>query len=108
MSKAGISNDYKAHSIRAASSSKAVPIFNVKNHANWSQGSKTFERYYYKPVAQDHDSIKIQNSISQQTENHTTSKATNIVLGTTYNAEVAEAKDEEVVKTQPWFKKWFS
>ncbi|CEP07154.1 hypothetical protein [Parasitella parasitica] len=93
MLKAGRSKDYKAHSIRAASSTKAVKsgisIFNVKNHANWSQGSNTFERYYYKPVAQDHDSTKIQNSIFQQTENHTTSeskaKATNIVLGTTYN-----------------------
>ncbi|GAA5806347.1 hypothetical protein HPULCUR_011880 [Helicostylum pulchrum] len=51
-----------------------------------------------------HDSTKMQNSIFSA-ENDTTSeseaKATGIVLGTTYNTEVAEAKDEEAVQTLP-------
>jgi site-specific recombinase XerD len=116
MLKAGISKEYTAHSIRAASSTKAVQkgvsISSVEHHANWSQGSNTFEKYYYKPVSQEHESTIIQNSIFSTAENHTTSeseaKATRIVLGTTYNTQVAGAKDEEVVQTQPWFKRWFS
>jgi len=118
MLKAGISREYTAaHPIRVASSTKAVQqgisISRVKQHANWSQTSNTFERYYYKPLGQEHDSTTIiQNSIFSAAENHTTSeseaKATRIVLGTTYNTEVAEAKEEEVVQTQPWLKRWLS
>jgi hypothetical protein len=108
MSAAGSAKEYPAHSIRAATSTKAVQkgvsIQKVKQHANWSQGSNTFEKYYFKPISQHHDSTKIQNSIFQ-TENRTTSeseaKATSIVLGTTYNTAVAEAKEEEVVQTRP-------
>ncbi|CEP07322.1 hypothetical protein, partial, partial [Parasitella parasitica] len=93
MLKAGISKEYTAHSIRAASSTKAVQQGvsrdKVKQHANWSLNSNTFEKYYYKPVGQEHDSTIIQNSIFSTAENRTTSeseaKATRIVEGTTYN-----------------------
>ena len=114
MKKAGIKEDYKPHSIRSAVSTKAVmlenSIQNVKDHANWSQGSNTFEKYYYKPGRKQHSSTKIQNSIFSA-ENNTTSeseaKATRIVLGTTNNTHVAEAKDEEVVQTQFWYRRLF-
>ncbi|KAG1295637.1 hypothetical protein G6F64_013295 [Rhizopus arrhizus] len=103
MKKAGINEAYKPHSIRSAVSTKAVMLGNsiekVKDHANWSQASNTFEKYYYKPTMKQHSSTKIQNSIFAA-ENNTTSeseaKATRIVLGTSNNTTVAEAKDEEV------------
>lgn len=49
MDKAGIDTSvYKPHSIRSASSTKAVEngmtISEVKHHANWSHDSNTFER----------------------------------------------------------------
>ncbi|KAG0737656.1 hypothetical protein G6F22_008448 [Rhizopus arrhizus] len=104
MKKAGINEAYKPHSIRSAVSTKAVMLGNsiekVKDHANWSQASNTFEKYYYKPTMKQHSSTKIQNSIFAA-ENNTTSeseaKATRIVLGTSNNTTVAEAKDEEVL-----------
>jgi hypothetical protein len=44
---------YKAHSMRSASSTKALlqgaPINDIKTHANWSLKVNTFEDYYYKP-----------------------------------------------------------
>ncbi|KAG1044387.1 hypothetical protein G6F43_011463 [Rhizopus delemar] len=53
---------YKAHSIRSASSTKAVEkghsIQAVKEHAGWSLNSNTFERFYYKPTNQDFSSRK--------------------------------------------------
>ncbi|KAG1449690.1 hypothetical protein G6F55_010052 [Rhizopus delemar] len=49
MEKAGVDRRYKAHSLRSATSTKAVmlgvPIDQVKDHANWSLNSNTFERY---------------------------------------------------------------
>jgi hypothetical protein len=67
MKKAGIETRFKAHSIRSAASTKAVQrgssIQAVKQHANWSLTSNTFERYYYKPTAQASASASIINSI---------------------------------------------
>jgi hypothetical protein len=113
---AGVDASYKPHSIRSASSTKAVmqgmDIRKVKEHAaNWSLTSDTFEKFYYKPSMQIHNSTKVQNSIFS-TEKSTTSKseakATRIVLGTTNNTDVAEEKDEEVVQTQPWHRRFFN
>lgn len=54
---------YKAHSIRSAASTKAVEkghsIQAVKEHDGWSLNLNTFERFYYKPIAQDSTSIAI-------------------------------------------------
>ncbi|KAG1050452.1 hypothetical protein G6F43_007274 [Rhizopus delemar] len=55
MERSGIDTTiYKAHSIRSASSTKAVEkghsIQAVKEHAGWSLNSNTFERFYYKPT----------------------------------------------------------
>ena len=65
MKKAGIDEAYKPHSIRSAVSTKAVMLGNsierVKNHANWSQASNTFEKYYYKPSMKQYSSTMIQN-----------------------------------------------
>ena len=57
MEKAGIDTSiYKPHLMRAASSTKAVengiPVAQVKQHANWSHRSDTFEKHYYKPTVQ--------------------------------------------------------
>lgn len=57
MDEAGIDTKaYQAHSIRAASSTKAAElghsIEQVKKHANWSLNSNTFEKFYYKPSLQ--------------------------------------------------------
>lgn len=114
MVNAGIGKAYNAHSIRSAISTKAVMLGNsisiVKEHANWSQASNTFEQYYYKPTMKQHASTRIQNSIFAA-ENSTTwdfeAKATRIVLGTTYNTNIAGAKDEEVVQSRPWYQKLF-
>ncbi|KAG1450436.1 hypothetical protein G6F56_008351 [Rhizopus delemar] len=68
MTEAGIdTKEYQAHSIRAASSTKAVElghsIQEVKKHANWSLNSNTFEQYYFKPSTQSSSSTSISNSI---------------------------------------------
>ncbi|KAG2211412.1 hypothetical protein INT45_003020 [Circinella minor] len=106
MTKAGINRRiYKPHSIRATSSTKAVEkghtIKEVKQHANWSQKANTFEKYYYKPLAQQSKSTNIINSIFSHAENHTTlndrAEPTRIVVGTTNNTEVGEAKSRNVV-----------
>jgi hypothetical protein len=58
MQAAGIDTDiFSPHSIRAASSTKAVQkgdsIKAVKIHANWSLNADTFERFYLKPTHQE-------------------------------------------------------
>jgi hypothetical protein len=111
MKKAGIdTNIYKPHSFRSASSTKAVEqgasIDNVKQHANWNLNSGTFEKYYYKPIAQQASSTDIANSFFS-TENSTTLEveveSTRIVLDTTHNTEVDETKTVNVVHTSPSF-----
>ncbi|KAG1038842.1 hypothetical protein G6F43_012627 [Rhizopus delemar] len=73
---AGIDTTYfQAHSIRSASSTKAVElghsIQDVKKHANWSLTSNTFEKFYYKPSSQASSSTAINNSIFSTTDNST-------------------------------------
>ncbi|OBZ88912.1 hypothetical protein A0J61_03030 [Choanephora cucurbitarum] len=111
MQKAGIdTKTYKPHSVRSASSTKAVEkgssVDAVKQHANWSLHSNTFEKHYYKPIAQQASSTQIANSIFS-TENNTTLevgvKSTRIALGTTSNTDVDETKTENVVHTRPSF-----
>ncbi|KAG1370665.1 hypothetical protein G6F61_011843 [Rhizopus arrhizus] len=101
MNKAGIDiTKYKAHSIRSASSTKAVEkshsIQTVKQHANWSSNANTFERYYYKPTAQQSSSTSIANSIFSLTDNHTTltdgAELKRIVVGTTNNYKFKKGK----------------
>lgn len=110
MAKAGIDTKlYKPHSIRSASCTKAVEkgvtIEKLKQHANWSQNSNTFEKYYLKPTAQQHESTKIANSILSSSGKHTTleseSKSTRIVEGTTNNTSVDEDEEENVVIAHP-------
>ncbi|CDH61447.1 hypothetical protein RO3G_08617 [Lichtheimia corymbifera JMRC:FSU:9682] len=82
------------HSIRSASSTKAVTegsaIQAVKEHANWSLTSTTFEDYYYRPVDQHGRSRPILATVFDQAENRTTSigdlESPRIVVGTTDNA----------------------
>ncbi|KAG2222397.1 hypothetical protein INT45_006919 [Circinella minor] len=60
-----------------------------KQHANWSHKANTFEKYYYKPIAQQSSSTQITNSILLLTKNHTTltdgAGSMEIVVGTTNN-----------------------
>jgi integrase len=67
------------HSFRSAASTKAVErghsIQPVKQHANWSQKTSTFEKYYYKLTTQESQNSSIANSIFSFTENCTTWKA---------------------------------
>ncbi|KAG0805309.1 hypothetical protein G6F20_012009 [Rhizopus arrhizus] len=115
MKEAGVNPVFKAHSIRSASSTKAVmlgtPIDKVKEHANWSLKSNTFEKYYYKPHQRLHQSTAIQNSIFLSAEKRITleveAESTGIVLGTTNNTKVDEAKTENVIHTRPWYRKYF-
>lgn len=94
MDAAGLPPDYSSHSIRVAVSTKAiqqdVSVDQVKQLTNWSQTSNTFERYYYKPSQQQHDSTRVQNQLFSLAEKGTTSEteaeATRIVVGTTYNS----------------------
>ena len=77
LGKAGINTkDYQAHSVRAASSTKAVElghsIQEVKKHANWSLNSNTFENFYYKPSSQTSSSTAITNSIFSSPEKRIT------------------------------------
>ncbi|KAG1183649.1 hypothetical protein G6F36_008294 [Rhizopus arrhizus] len=114
MKQAGIDTEkYSPHPIRSAASTKAVEkghsIENVKQHANWSRNTQTFERFYYKPTTTLTLGSQITNSIFS-TENLTTleagAEATEIVLGTTNNQNVAEVKAENVVNAHPT--SWFS
>ena len=113
MGKAGIDiKDYQAHSIRAASSTKAVElgysIQDVKKHVNWSLNSNTFENFYYKPSSQTSTSTAINNSIFYSPEKRITLEAevesTGIRLGTTTNTNVDETKAENVIHTRPWYR----
>ncbi|EIE88968.1 hypothetical protein RO3G_13679 [Rhizopus delemar RA 99-880] len=112
MAKAGIdTTKYKAHSIRSVSSTKAVEKSNtiqeVKQHANWSSNANTFEKYYYKPRAQGSSSTKVANSIFSLTTNHTTfedgAESRRIIVGTTNNTTVDEAKTKNVVHPPSWY-----
>ena len=87
-------NKIKAHSLRSATSTKAVslgvPIEQIKLHANWSLTSNTFEDYYYRPRNQHKRGSDIVNTVFREvTKNITTSEvgveATAIVVGTTHN-----------------------
>lgn len=108
MEEAGVDTSvYKAHSIRAAASTKAVEnghsIQAIKTHGNWSQRSNVFEKHYYKPIKATTNSTAIAQSILQDnTENSTTfevgAEATRVGLGTTSNLTVAEAKTSNVVR----------
>ncbi|KAG1497103.1 hypothetical protein G6F54_005998 [Rhizopus delemar] len=109
MKQAGIDTEkYSPHPIRSAASTKAVEkghsIENVKQHANWSRNTQTFERFYYKPTTTLTLGSQITNSIFS-TENLATleagAEATEIVLGTTNNQNVAEAKASNVVNAHP-------
>ena len=56
LAEAGICTDvFKAHSVRAASSSaamtKGVSVADIMHTAGWSRSS-TFEKFYYKPIEQ--------------------------------------------------------
>ncbi|KAG1042029.1 hypothetical protein G6F43_011982 [Rhizopus delemar] len=114
MAQAGVdTTKYKAHSIRSASSTKAVEkgaaIQQVKLHANWNLSSNTFEKHYLKPSTQTNDSTQLVNSIFSTSGENTTleseSKSTRIVEGTTNNASVDADEDKNVVTTRP---SWFS
>lgn len=115
MAEAGIdTKEYQAHSIRAASSTKAVElghsIQEVKKHANWSLNSNTFEKHYFKPSTQPSSSTTINNSVFS-TENRITLEvgveSTGIGLGMTTNTQVDEMTTENVIQTHPWYKRIF-
>ncbi|KAG1224241.1 hypothetical protein G6F35_004141 [Rhizopus arrhizus] len=113
MRQAGVDPNYKAHSIRSASSTKAVArgntIQSVKKHANWSLNTNTFESFYYKPTAANSTSTLITNSILTP-ENLITlgaeAEETEIVVGTTNNQDVSEAEASNVINAHPWYKFW--
>ncbi|KAG1461033.1 hypothetical protein G6F55_003798 [Rhizopus delemar] len=120
MAKAGINTiKCKAHLIRSTSSTKAVEKSNtiqeVKQHANWSSNANTFEKYYYKPRAQESSSTRIANSIFSLTTNYTTfedrAESRRIVVDTTNNTNADEAKSKNVVYPPTWYqallKKYF-
>ncbi|CEG74985.1 hypothetical protein RMATCC62417_10103 [Rhizopus microsporus] len=95
MEKAGIDTDrFTVHSIRSASSTKAVAmgseIDQAKMHANLSLKSSTFENYYYKPHDQHKRGREMANKLfGDVSENRITSEVevepTTIVVGTTGN-----------------------
>ncbi|KAG1529606.1 hypothetical protein G6F51_014095 [Rhizopus arrhizus] len=64
MKTSGIDPDYKPHSIRSASSTKAtvkgMSKKKVKEHAHWSLNTDTFEKRYLKPPMKIHNSTKAQ------------------------------------------------
>jgi integrase len=102
LDEAGIdTTQYTAHSYRAAAATKAIQqgasIQEVKKHANWSLHSDTLEKYYYKPFDQHKTAASmIERNFASHAEKGTTSgveaEATTIVVGTTHNIQVAEAK----------------
>ncbi|KAG1049829.1 hypothetical protein G6F43_007864 [Rhizopus delemar] len=113
MDKAGVdTNNYQAHSIRAASSTKAVEldhsIKDVKKYAKWSLSSNTFEQYNYKPSPQSFSSIAISNSLFSCPEKRITSEveveSTGIRLDTTTNINIDETKTEDVIHTRHWYR----
>lgn len=102
---------FKAHSLRSASSTKAVllgiPKDTVKVYANWSLNASTFEKYYFKPSNQHARGAEINTkTFGTATENRTTSGVgvevtTIVIVGTTHNGNVAEAKTKDVVAPSP-------
>ncbi|KAG1043465.1 hypothetical protein G6F43_011647 [Rhizopus delemar] len=108
---------HTVHSIRAAASTKAVSlgmtIDEVKDHANWSRNSSTFENYYYRPRDQHTRGREMTRTLfGAVTEKITTSgvgvEPTKIVIGTTDNSYVGETKTTDVVDARPWFPHWFT
>ncbi|KAI8976909.1 hypothetical protein BDB01DRAFT_852875 [Pilobolus umbonatus] len=85
------------HSIRSASSTKAVRKGNLINeHANWILNSNTLEKYDYKLNTLLDNSTQIQNSTFTPENNITLevdSESTRIVLGTTNNTSVDRSCD---------------
>ncbi|KAG1043393.1 hypothetical protein G6F43_011661 [Rhizopus delemar] len=81
MEKTGVDRRYKAHSLQSATSTKAVilgvPIDQVKDHANWSLNSNTFEKFYYRPPRRR-------------------------LRSTTSSTNVGEEESENVIRTRPW------
>ncbi|CEP16677.1 hypothetical protein [Parasitella parasitica] len=109
MQAAGIDTTrYTAHSTRSASSTKAnqtgFSSSAIKQHANWSEQSNTWEKHYRKSLHQDTTtSTTIINSLFN-TEKSTTLlevgvEPTRIILGTTPNTEVGETKTVNVVRS---------
>ncbi|KAG1175043.1 hypothetical protein G6F70_004829 [Rhizopus microsporus] len=107
---------FKAHFLRSASSTKAtmagIPIEDIKLHANWSLNNPTFEDYYYRPGDQHtRDAMLVGTVFGNVTKKITTSKvgleATAIVVGTTHSSNIAEKTIEDMVATQPWYRKFF-
>ncbi|KAG1514262.1 hypothetical protein G6F47_011917 [Rhizopus delemar] len=103
MQDAGIdTKHFQAHSIRSASSTKAVElghsIQDLKKHANWSLNSNTFEKFYYKPSLRVSSSAAINHSIFSSTDNSITLEvgveSAGISLGTTSNTNVDKTKTE--------------
>lgn len=89
----------KSHSIQA-----------VKEHAGWSLNTNTFERFYYKPSAQESSSTAIINSIFLSEKPITLEvemEPTEIVIGTTNNQYVGEMKTNIVTVARPWYRRLF-
>lgn len=117
LNQAGIDTSlFQAHSLRAASSTKAVELGNsiqaVKKHANSSLNSDMFEKFYFKPSSQRSSTATINNSIFSSTENSITLEvgleSTGISLGTTSNTtNVDGTKTENVKHARPWLKRWW-
>ncbi|KAG1449948.1 hypothetical protein G6F56_008491 [Rhizopus delemar] len=115
MAETGIdTKEYQVHSIRTASSTKAVElghsIQEVKKHANWSLNSNTFEKHYFKPSTQSSSSTTISNSIFSTEKRITLEvgvESTRIGLGTTTNTQVDETTTENVIQVHLWYKRFF-
>ena len=110
MKGAGINtNSFQAHSLRAASSTKAVElghsVQDIKKHANWNLNSNTFEKLHYKPSSQSLSSTSISNSIFSFAEKRITSKvkakATVLGLGMIINTNNVETKTKDVIHIHP-------
>jgi hypothetical protein len=105
---------YKAHSVRSALSTKAVEkghsIQAVMEHAGWSLNTNTFERFYYKPSAQESSSTAITNSIFLSEKPITLGvgmEPTEIVIGTTNNQYVGSIPTPNVIDARPWYRRLF-
>ena len=77
MKDAGIDTTiHTPHSFRSALGTKAAEqghsVDSIKQHANWSKKSNTWEKHYYRPTNQTSQSTAIANSIFSLTENLTT------------------------------------
>ncbi|KAG1251814.1 hypothetical protein G6F68_012085 [Rhizopus microsporus] len=100
MKKAGVDRRYKAHSLRSATSTKAVmlgaSIDQIKDHANWSRNSNTFEVL-----------LQASKKMPQNTTLEDETEPTRIELGTTSNTKVGEEESENVVCTRPWYRRLF-